>query len=149
MNKLCDNHKYHDIINLPHHTSPRRSHMAMTDRVAQFFPFAALTGYDAAVKETARLADRRIELDEYEKADLDERLRLIQEHLGEQPDIKIKFFKPDERKAGGAYLSITGVIKKIDSFERYVVMIDGKKIPIDEISRIDGALFRLLENESI
>ena len=87
--------------------------------------------------------------DEYEKADLDERLQLIQEHLGEQPEIKITFFKPDERKAGGAYLSITGVIKKIDSFERYVVMMDGKKIPIDEIFRIDGELFRLLENESI
>lgn len=75
--------------------------------------------------------------------------QLIQEHLGEQPEIKITFFKPDERKAGGAYLSITGVIKKIDSFERYVVMMDGKKIPIDEIFQIGGELFRLLENESI
>lgn len=149
MSKSSDNHKYDDIINLPHHTSPTRPRMAMIDRAAQFSPFAALTGYDAAVKETARLTDRRIELDEYEKADLDERLQLIQEHLGEQPEIKITFFKPDERKAGGVYLSITGVIKKIDSFERYVVMMDGKKIPIDEIFQIDGELFRFLENESI
>ena len=149
MKKIGENDKYDDIINLPHHTSPTRPRMAMIDRAAQFSPFAALTGYDAAVKETARLTDRRIELDEYEKADLDERLQLIQEHLGEQPEIKITFFKPDERKAGGAYLSITGVIKKIDSFERYVVMMDGKKIPIDEIFQIDGELFRFLENESI
>lgn len=149
MGNANETHKYDDIINLPHHTSPTRPRMAMIDRAAQFSPFAALTGYDAAVKETARLTDQRIELDEYEKADLDERLQLIQEHLSEQPKVEITYFKPDERKSGGAYLSVSGVIKKIDSFERHVVMMDGKKIPIDEIFQIDGELFRFLENTTI
>ena len=137
--------KYDDIINLPHHTSPKRPRMSMIDRAAQFSPFAALTGYDAAVKETARLTDRRIELDEYEKAALDERLQLIQEHLKELPEITITYFKPDERKDGGAYLSVTGSIKKIDAYEKCVVMTDMQKIPVEEIFRIDGELFRILE----
>ena len=121
----------------------------MIDRAAQFSPFAALTGYDAAVKETARLTDRRIELDEYEKLALDERLQLIQEHLKEKPEVEITFFQPDERKSGGAYLSTAGTIKKIDYYERNVVMADGKKIPIDEIYQINGDLFRVLDSDSV
>lgn len=142
-------HKYDDIINMPHHTSPKRPRMAMIDRAAQFSPFAALTGYDAAVKETARLTDRRIELDEYEKLALDERLQLIQEHLKEKPEVEITFFQPDERKSGGAYFSAAGTIKKIDYYERNVVMADGKKIPIDEIYQINGDLFRVLDSDSV
>ena len=142
-------HKYDDIINMPHHTSPKRPRMAMIDRAAQFSPFAALTGYDAAVKETARLTDRRIELDEYEKLALDERLQLIQEHLKEKPEVEITFFQPDERKSGGVYLSAAGKIKKIDYYERNVVMADGKKIPIDEIYQINGDLFRVLDSDSV
>ncbi len=134
-----NNHKYDDIINLPHHVSSKRPRMSMIDRAAQFSPFAALTGYDAAVKETARLTDQRIELDENEKSALDERLRIAVE-LG-SPEITITFFKPDERKAGGAYIATTGAIKKIDSYERLVVMKDGLKIPIDEISSIEGEIF--------
>ena len=141
--------KYDDIINLPHHTSPKRPRMSMIDRAAQFSPFAALTGYDAAVKETARLTDRRIELDEYSKAALDERLQLIQEHLKEFPEVTITYFQPDERKDGGAYLTVTGAVKKIDTYEKCVVMIDKQKIPIDEIFEIDGNLFSLMENNSI
>lgn len=136
-----DNHRYDDIINLPHHTSSKRPRMSMIDRAAQFSPFAALTGYDAAVKETARLTDRRIELDEYSKAALDERLRLIQEHLKEYPVVMITYFLPDERKDGGAYLSVTGTIKKIDTYEQHLIMTEGQIIPINEISQIDGALF--------
>ncbi len=137
---MSDNsHKYDDIINLPHHVSTKRPRMSLIDRAAQFSPFAALTGYDAAVKETARLTDQRIELDEYEKAALDERLRISVE-LGSS-EITVTYFKPDERKAGGAYIAATGSIKKIDSYERLVVMKDGLKIPIDEISSIEGEIF--------
>lgn len=128
-----DNHKYGDIINLPHHTSAKRPHMSMLDRAAQFSPFAALTGYDAAVQETARLTERRIELDEYEKSVLDERLQLVQQHLKEQPEVTITYFKPDDRKEGGAYLSVTGNVKKIDNYEKCVIMQDGLRIPIGEI----------------
>ena len=137
--------KYDDIINLPHHTSPKRPRMSMIDRAAQFSPFAALTGYDAAVKETARLTDRRIELDEYSKAALDERLQLIQEHLKEYPEVTITYFQPDDRKDGGAYQSITGSIKKIDTYEKCIVMMDKQKILIDEIFAIDGDIFSVLE----
>lgn len=141
--------KYDDIINLPHHTSSKRPRMSMIDRAAQFSPFAALTGYDAAVKETARLTDQCIELDEYSKAALDERLRLVQEHLKEYPEVTITYFQPDERKDGGAYLSVIGSIKKIDTYEKCVVMMDKQKIPIDEIFGIDGDLFSPMENNSI
>ena len=123
--------------------------MSMLDRAAQFSPFAALTGYDAAVKETARLTDRRIELDEYSKVALDERLRMIYDHIKENPEITITYFQPDERKAGGAYLSVTGSIKKIDNYERCVIMQDGQKIPIEEIMEIEGELFSSIENETI
>lgn len=86
--------------------------MAVIDRAAQFSPFATLTGYDAAVRETVRLTDQRIELDEYQKVSLDERLQIVQEHLWERPEISLTYFKPDDQKAGGSYLTITGVVKK-------------------------------------
>lgn len=94
MSNPNDTYKYDGIINMPYHTYTKRPRMLMIDRAAQFSPFAALTGYDAAVKETARLTDRRIELDEYEKLALDERLQLIQEHLIEKPEVEITFFSP-------------------------------------------------------
>lgn len=105
--------KYDKIINLPHHVSSTHPHMSMIDRAAQFSPFAALTGYDAAVKETARLTEQKIELDEYEKAALDQRILLLQEHLKELPEVTITHFVPDERKDGGKYFSITEAVKKI------------------------------------
>ncbi len=149
MNNQNNNHKYDSIINLPHPTSSKHPRMSMQNRAAQFSPFAALSGYDAAVKETARLTDRRIELDEYEKAALDERLQLIQDHLHEFPEVTFTYFQPDEKKAGGAYLSVTGTVKKIDNYEQCVVMLDKQKIPIQEIVSIDGDLFKLMENTSI
>lgn len=144
-----DLHKYDAIINLPHPTSKKHPRMSMLNRAAQFSPFAALTGYDAAVKETARLTEQRVELDEYSKAALDERLRIIQEHLSETPQVTITFFQPDSRKAGGAYLSVTGCIKKIDTYEKCVVMMDKQKIPIEEIFEIESELLDSIENISV
>ena len=106
--------KYDGIINLPHHTSPKRLRMSMLDRAAQFSPFAALTGYDSAIKETARLTEERIELDENEQEALDVQLQIIREHLKEKPEITVTYFQQDVRKAGGAYLSLTGNVKQID-----------------------------------
>lgn len=144
-----NDHKYDDIINLPHHTSPKRPRMPMIDRAAQFSPFAALTGYDAAVKETARLTDERIEIDESSKMELDEKLRMVQESLNELPEITITFFEPDEKKSGGSYISVTGCVKKIDNYERCVIMQDKQKIAIDEIIQIEGEIFRFIENMTI
>lgn len=137
-------HKYEDIINMPHHVSSKRQPMSMIDRAAQFSPFAALTGYDAAVKETARLTDKRIELDEYEKAALDAKLRIALENRGEE--IIITYFKPDTKKDGGAYISITGKIKKIDEYKREVILVDGLKISIEDIMEIKGALFNSVDS---
>lgn len=149
MHGINDEHKYDDIINLPHHTSPKRPRMPMIDRAAQFSPFAALTGYDAAVKETARLTDERIEIDESSKMELDEKLRMVQESLNELPKITITFFEPDEKKSGGSYISVTGCVKKIDNYERCVIMQDKQKISIDEIIQIEGEIFRFIENMTI
>lgn len=137
-----DNHKYDDIINLPHHVSSNREHMSILDRAAQFSPFAALTGFDGVIKETARLTDKRIELDEAEKSILDEKLRIIQEQLGKQQEIELVFFKPDDRKTGGAYISVRGIVKKINGYEHVVIMQDGTRIPIEEIVDIMGEMFQ-------
>ena len=131
---------YDDIINLPHHTSTSRPHMSAHDRAAQFSPFAALTGYDAAITETGRLTDKRVELDEYRKADLNERLCKIQDRMDEQPEVSITYFQPDKKKSGGAYITVNGRVKKIDAYERTVVMQDDTKIPIDGIFEIDDEI---------
>lgn len=132
---------YDDIINLPHHVLASRPRMSALDRAAQFSPFAALTGYDDAVKETARLTDERIELDESSKAALNERLLMIQGQLNDQPQVSIIYFQPDDKKAGGTYITATGCVKKIDEYERTAAMKDGTKISIDDIIKIDGDLF--------
>lgn len=132
---------YDDIINLPHHVSATRPRMTLIDRAAQFAPFAALTGYESAVKEAARLTDKRIELDEYEKEALSEKLQLILEQLDECPEITVTYFQPDDKKDGGAYVALTGCVKKIDEFERVVVMTNGTKVSIEKILQIDSEIF--------
>lgn len=128
---------YDDIINLPHHVSTTHPHMAAIDRAAQFSPFAALTGYDAAIKETARLTDQRVELDEAMKEALSNKLQMVADRLKERPEIVITYFQPDGKKNGGAYVTVINTVKKIDIYERIVVMTDGKVIPVDEIISID------------
>ncbi len=141
-----DKQSYDDIINLPHHVSGNREHMSVLDRAAQFSPFAALTGFEGAIKETARLTDERIELDEAEKTVLDEKLRIVQEQISRQQEIEITFFKSDELKAGGAYISVRGAVKKIDNQKRVVVLQDGKRIPIEDIMDITGEMFQAVDD---
>ena len=133
--------EYEDIIHLPHHVSKRHPQMSMLDRAAQFSPFAALTGYDAAVEETARLTDRRTELDEYEAQRLDERIQKLSEHLPERPEVSITYFLPDARKDGGEYITATGCVKRIDHYERRIILMDGTLIPVHEVIEINGELF--------
>ncbi len=139
--------KYADIIGLPHHISPTRPRMSVSARAAQFAPFAALTGYGAAVDETARLTDDRIILDENAKAILDGKLQIIAEHIGDHPKVKITYFEPDKKKSGGAYRSVTGTAKEINEFERIMVLVDETKIPIYQIYEIESALFAELGYE--
>ena len=133
---------YEDIINLPHHVSKTRPQMSMLDRAAQFSPFAAVTGYDAAIKETGRLTDEKIEMDEDRKAALDMKQAYLIEVLDEQPEISITYFLPDTKKSGGAYVTVTGNLKRFDEYERLLLLTDGKKIPMDDIADIESDLFR-------
>ena len=128
--------KYADIIDHPHHVSKTRPQMAISDRAAQFSPFAALTGYDAAIEETGRLTDSFIELDENRKSILNEKLQSIVKNIEELPKVTITYFKPDEKKEGGIYVDITGFVKKIDDYEHCVVMKDRTKIKIETIYNI-------------
>ena len=128
--------QYADIINLPHHVSATRPQMSMIDRAAQFSPFAALTGYDAAIKETGRLTDEKIELDEAALNILNMKFQILVDSLDEEPEVIFTYFKPDERKAGGAYVDLTGKVKKVDDLERMIVMQNGAKIPMDDILEI-------------
>lgn len=139
------NRKYNEIMGLPHHVSKTRPQMPMSDRAAQFAPFAALTGYDAAIKETGRLTVERTELDVEALSALDMKYQLLMEALDETPEVTITYFQPDERKAGGKYVSAVGAVKKIDDFERRITMQDGAKIPMDDVLSIEGELFSVLE----
>ena len=136
---------YEDIINRPHHVSKARPQMSELERAAQFAPFAALTGYDSAIKETGRLTDERIELDEEALTALDRKYQLLIEALDDAPEVTITYFQPDERKAGGKYVSAVGAVKKIDDFERRITRRDGTRIPTDDVLSIDGELFSSLE----
>jgi len=133
--------KYDDIINTPYHGSKRQKKMSNIDRAAQFSPFAALTGHGEAVKETERLTESFVELDENVKAVLDERIQIIKAVLSKCPEVRITYYLPDQRKEGGSYIEIHGVVKKINEFKRILTMEDGTEIPFDHISEIEGEIF--------
>lgn len=139
-----DEHRYDDILHCPHHVSATRPHMPLIDRAAQFAPFAALTGYDAAVKERARLTDTKLELDADAIGALDEQLQLLREMLPDCPEVTFTYFVADKKKAGGAYVEKTGCIKKIDDFQRTIVLTDKTAIPIDDISTMECDLLDAL-----
>ena len=132
---------YDDIIHLPHHVSQNHPQMPMLDRAAQFAPFAALTGYKAAVGETARLTAERRELDAQEAEELNRRLATLITHLPDRPEATIEYFVPDDRKAGGEYVTVSGRVRHISFPERTLVMEDGTVIPLDDVSLISGFLF--------
>ena len=138
------NNPYEDIINLPHHKSRKHPHMPRPSRAGQFSPFAALTGHDDATREAARVTDKKVELDEYIKADLNERLCMIQEYMDKKPEVSIIYFQADHLKEGGCYVTASGYIKRIDEYEGLIVMGDGRKILIRDITQIDCALFTRL-----
>lgn len=133
--------EYDDIIHLPHHVSPHHRPMSMQNRAAQFAPFAALTGHDAALRETARLTDAEVELVEDSRLLLDRRMEMLRAVIPDCPIVTITYFKPDSRKAGGSYVSVTGSIAKIDDYAHLLTMTDGSVIPLSTIVAIDGEIF--------
>lgn len=136
---------YDDILHLPHPTSKTHRRMSRQDRAAQFSPFAALTEYEAVVKETARLTDERHTLTEDEIAVLDARLRIVLEWQGSPPEVTVTYFQPDPRKSGGAYLTVQGHIKKVDELKRILIMVGGGEIPLDQIASIDSPILGSME----
>ena len=138
---MAERFPYEDIVDLPHHVSKKHPQPTMADRAARFAPFAAITGYEEMVLEEARITDDRIELDENSKAALNEKLNMILEFIDEQPEVSITYFEPDMRKAGGAYITVIGTVKRIDEYEHLVIMTDGKKINIDDIYNLQSELF--------
>lgn len=136
---------YEDIINLPHHVSKRHPQMSSESRAAQFAPFAALSGYADAVKETERLTDERIEIDNGLKLILNNKLQIILDNIKEQPEVTFIYFIYDDKKIGGKYTSITGKVKKIAINEQYVMLTNNTKIPIKEIININSEIFKLYE----
>lgn len=137
--------KYDDIINLPHHVSKKHPKMSLYARSAQFAPFAALTGYEEAIKETARETSARIEIDEEMKSVLDSKIQILLEKISLKPELSITYFIPDFSKDGGQYVTAEGIIKKIDMYNQYIYLEDSTEIPINEIIDISGDVFKLFE----
>ena len=130
---------YDDILHLPHPEPKKRKRMGMLDRAAQFSPFAALTGYDAVIRETGRVTDRGFELAEDGALMLDEALRALESRLEERPEVTVCCFVPDERKSGGAYRAVTGRVKALDRLDQCLLMEDGARIPFGRILEIEEA----------
>ena len=137
--------QYDDIINLPHHISKKHPQMSLYARSAQFAPFAALTGYEEAVKETARETNERIDIEDELKSILDGKLQIILEQIKNHPEISITYFIADSKKNGGEYVTVTGLVKKVDLYNQYIYLIDNTAIPINEIIDISGDIFKVYE----
>lgn len=141
--KMTDARKeYGDIINRPHHVSKKRSQMSKSNRAAQFSPFAALTGYDDLVRESARVTSKRVELSENDLADINARLHLVQENISMQPQVTVIYFEEDQLKSGGAYVEYAGAVAKIKPLEQCLVMEGGLEIAFGDIISIAGGLFK-------
>ena len=132
--------KYDDIIGLPHHVSLRYKHMTRANRAAQFAPFAALTGYEEAVEETARLTDAEAEVTESRREHINLCLNILEENLRARPQVRIVYFRPDEKKTGGAYVTAVGEVRHIDAGTREIIFADGRRLAVDSIYHITGRL---------
>ena len=131
---MSTGHRYDDIINLPHHQSVKHPHMSMTERAAQFSPFAALTGYEAVIAETGRLTGERIELNDEAKEEID---RILRELLDQAEEASFTYFVPDERKEGGKYETVRGIIQRYDMLEGLIILDNGRKIPVEMLRSVE------------
>lgn len=138
---MSEKFPYEDIIHLPPHISEKHPQPTMTERAARFAPFAAITGYEEMVLEEARVTEERAELDENALTVLNEKLNIIQDSLGEKPEVRITYFLPDAKKAGGSYVTAKATVKRIDEYNRTLIMADGKTIPIDDVFDLESPMF--------
>lgn len=145
---MAEKFRYEHIVNHEHHISKKHPQATMHDRAAQFAPFAAITGYSDMLIEAARVTEAFVELDDGTKEELNKRLQMIADFIRDEPEITFTHFVPDKKKDGGAYVSTTGIVKRIDEYERQVLLVDGTKIPIEYIFGIEGDLFLHLEADN-
>lgn len=139
--KEAEEHRYDDILDLPRPISKKHPPMSLLNRAAQFAPFAALTGHEAAIREAERLTEEEVVSDENRKELLDFRLQVLQRHLGEEPEVTVTYFKPDDRKSGGAYETMTGAVKKVDEYKGELVFTDKRRVALAEVLWMEGRLF--------
>lgn len=137
---------YDDIIDLPHHVSARHPQMSLYNRAAQFAPFAALSGHDAAIEETARLTDVQRELTQGERDVLNRKLNCLLQR-DDSPTVEITYFLPDKRKSGGRYCTVTGTIKKVDDIGGRLLLTDGTAIPLSTVSDMHSEVFDRAEDQ--
>ncbi len=138
-------HKYDDMIGLGHHISRTHPPMARIKRAAQFASFDALTGFGAAIHEAGRETEDKLELSEDEIYMINARLAVIEQHIKEQPNITVTYFLPDDKKAGGRYVTVSGNVRMLDDTGHQIIMADGTNIPIDDVRFIEGSLFDAYE----
>lgn len=136
-----DPHRYDDMLDLPHHESGTRKHMSMEQRAAQFSPFAALTGYDEAIQESARMTMARVELSEEETEDLNQKLQILSDHVEERPEVTLTWFQEDPYKEGGSYVQKTVGIRSVDTFAGNLILADRSTIPFQDIVSLESPLF--------
>lgn len=130
-------HKYEDVINRQHPTSKKHPRMSRTNRAAQFAPFAALTGYEESIEETARLTDCRTELSEEDIEDINAKLNFIKEHIKERPKVTVTYFQPDAKKEGGEYLTATGRVRWIDEVNGALVFEGERKVLLKMLTKVE------------
>ena len=147
MSEKFDLHEYEDILDRPRPTFPNRRRMTGVERGAQFSPFAALTGYGAAVEEAGRRTESKTELTEDEKQRINDKLGLLDAHIGEHPPVEVTYFLPDGRKRGGAYVRMVGAVRSLDAYEGVLVMENGTRIPLAQIRALRSELFERWEME--
>ncbi len=138
-------HRYDDIIGLEHPVSKTHPPMARIKRAAQFTSFDALTGFGEAIYEVGRETEEKLELSEDMIEMIDAKLAVIEQHIKKQPSISVTYFLPDDKKAGGRYVTVSGKVRKLDEVKRAIMMVDGTQIPIEDVRYIEGDLFRLSE----
>ena len=142
--KFKYDHKYDEILNLEHHKSKKHPPMSLYARSAQFAPFAALTGYEDSVLETAREVGERIDIDDELRSILDSKIQILIEQIKKRPEVIVTYFIPDITKDGGVYVNVTGIIKKVDRINQIIILEDKTEIPINEIIDISGDIFKIL-----
>ena len=143
---MNDKFPYEDIINLPRPVSKKHPQPPLSERAARFAPFAAITGYEEMVLEEARVTEEKIELDECALILLDKKLNILQKHLSQSPEITVTYFVPDKKKTGGAYRTITGIVKRIDPYQKILILQNDEKIQIEDIYNLKSDSFHTLDN---